>query len=329
MDQVVADVTMGEGASNGTPIAPDLIEIESFGTNPGNLRMFVAVPTGLSRDRRPMVVLLHGCGQTASGFAALSGWSRLAAERGFVAVYAEQRRANNDQTCFSWFQPGDIARVGGEAESIREMVAKATTDFSIDPRQVFVCGFSAGGAMAGAMLATYPEVFAGGAFIAGLPYGAAASVGEAFEAMYAGKIKEPHVWGSLARTASGYHAGRWPAVAIWQGTADRIVNPSNAGELVKQWTDVHGVTAAVPDQDRVGPATRRIWRDASGRACVTEYALPGLGHGAPIAETEPPAPFFLPAGLSSTAQIAADFGLTASPKPPIKRLLSLIGLASD
>ena len=35
--------------------------------------------------------------------------------------------------------------------------------------------------MASVMLATYPEVFAGGAIIAGLPYGAATNVQQAFE----------------------------------------------------------------------------------------------------------------------------------------------------
>jgi poly(3-hydroxybutyrate) depolymerase len=37
--------------------------------------------------------------------------------------------------------------------------------------------------MAGAMLATYPEVFAGGAIIAGVPYGSAKTLPEAFDRM--------------------------------------------------------------------------------------------------------------------------------------------------
>ena len=328
LDQIAGDVAPTEGGSGGGLGASELLEIERFGTNPGNLRMWAAVPAA-AESRRPLVLVLHGCGQTASGYDAASGWSRLAAKHGFVVVYPEQRRANNDQTCFSWFRPTDIARIGGEAESIHQMVAKATTDFGIDVRRVYVCGLSAGGAMAAAMLATYPETFAGGAIIAGLPYGSAASAGEAFEAMYGGKVKEVRVWGALVRAASAGYAGSWPTVAIWQGTADPVVRPINAGELVKQWTDVHGVGAASPEEDGVGPATRRVWRDASGRACVTEYALTGLGHGAPVDDTDPPAPFFLPAGLSSTAQIAADFGLIKAPEAPVKRLLSMIGLAAD
>ena len=34
------------------------------------------------------------------------------------------------------------------------------------------------------MLACYPEVFAGGAIVAGLPYGAATTVQQAFQSMY-------------------------------------------------------------------------------------------------------------------------------------------------
>ena len=37
--------------------------------------------------------------------------------------------------------------------------------------------------MTSAMLAAYPEVFAGGAIVAGLPYGTAATVPEAFDRM--------------------------------------------------------------------------------------------------------------------------------------------------
>lgn len=327
MDQIAGDAK-DEGGSAGS-MGAGLLEVQGFGANPGNLRMFVSAPKGPARARRPLVLVLHGCSQTAAGYDAASGWSRLAGPHGFVVVYAEQQRVNNDQTCFSWFRPLDIARTGGEAESIQEMVAEAIRSYGVDARRVYVCGLSAGGAMAGVMLATYPEVFAAGAVIAGLPYGAATSVGEAFEAMYSGRSKEARVWGSLVRAAAGAFSGEWPSITVWQGSADRVVKPINAGELVKQWTNVHGVGAATPVQDEVGPASRRTWRDAAGRACVTEYTLVGMGHGAPVADALPPAPFFIPVGLSSTAQIAADFGLLTPPKAPVKRLLSMIGIALD
>jgi poly(3-hydroxybutyrate) depolymerase len=92
---------------------------------------------------------------------------------GFAVVYPQQQLANNPKNCFSWFLPGDTARGHGEALSIREMVEHAIATFAADRGKVFVTGLSAGGAMASVMLATYPEVFAGGALIAGFPYGRA------------------------------------------------------------------------------------------------------------------------------------------------------------
>jgi poly(hydroxyalkanoate) depolymerase family esterase len=167
-----------KASHEGPPRAPrssSLREVPKFGRNPGNLRMFVHIPDGLP-SMAPLVVALHGCDQTAEGYDRGTGWSALADRLGFAVVYAEQQPANNPKNCFSWFLPGDTTRDLGEARSIRQMVEHAIANFGVDRSRVFVTGLSAGGAMASAMLATYPEVFAGGAIIAGLPHGSARSV---------------------------------------------------------------------------------------------------------------------------------------------------------
>ena len=97
----------------------------------------------------------------------------------------------------------------GEAASIRQMIATMVSDHGVDPAGVFVTGLSAGGAMTSVMLATYPEVFAGGAIIAGLPYGAATNVQQAFENMYRCPPRAACAWGDLIRQASS-HKGPWP-----------------------------------------------------------------------------------------------------------------------
>jgi poly(3-hydroxybutyrate) depolymerase len=58
--------------------------------------------------------------------------------------------------------------------------------YAIDRSRVYLVGFSAGGAMAAAMLAAYPERFAGGAIVAGVPYGCANSVTKALQCMNPG-----------------------------------------------------------------------------------------------------------------------------------------------
>ena len=133
--------------------------------------------------------MLHGCTQTAAGYDIGAGWSTLADRYGFALLFPEQRQANNQKLCFNWFEAGDIARDRGEPLSIRQMIERMVRDHGIDEQRIFVTGLSAGGAMTGVMLATYPEVFAGGAVIAGLPYGSATSVKDAFEAMYQSRAR--------------------------------------------------------------------------------------------------------------------------------------------
>ena len=320
MDYPRDDVGSTDGNGDGSASA-GLRDIDDFGANPGNLRMRLLGPA--AGTARPLVVALHGCTQTAAGFAEGSGWRRLAMAHGFALLLPEQRAYNNRKTCFSWFEPHDTRRGEGEVESISEMIGHAIVAHGMDANRVYVTGLSAGGAMACALLATYPEIFAGGAIVAGLPYGAAVNAAEAFDCMFVGRTREARLRGDAVRAAAPSPA-RWPSVAIWQGTADTVVKPINAGELVKQWTNVHGVASQVPLEDDIGATTRRIWRDAAGNTCVTEYSVPGLGHGMPVGGDDPLAPFFLPAGLDAAEQIAADFGLVRAPRA--RGLLARLGL---
>src|ERR1700685_3920100 len=110
---------LGPLSSLAAGIAPSkLNEQADFGDNPGSLRMFTYVPPSLLK-KAPLVVILHGCGQSAADYATGAGWITLADELGFAVLAPEQTRANNMNACFNWFQPGDNARGYGEAASIR------------------------------------------------------------------------------------------------------------------------------------------------------------------------------------------------------------------
>ena len=293
-----------------------LTEVEAFGSNPGELRMLTFVPPGLPAGA-PLVVVLHGCGQTASGYDAGTGWSQLAERHGFALLLPEQRRANNAHTCFNWFEPQDVTRGEGEVASIRQMVARCVADHRLDARRVMVTGLSAGGAMTSAMLAAYPEVFAAGAVIAGLPFGAAAGVNEALGAMHHARDRPAAAWGDLVRAASPMRGapGR-PAVAIWHGDADHTVAVGNALQSVRQWTDSHGLREADGREDTVDGVPHRSWCGPDGRVLVELYRVPGLGHGTPVAPREPgdrgvgqAMPFVLEAPIPSTWHIAKSWGL--------------------
>jgi poly(hydroxyalkanoate) depolymerase family esterase len=290
-----------------------LREVTAFGENPGNLRMLVYQPKRWRSDA-PLVVALHGCSQTAQQYDRGTGWSSLADRLGFVVLYPQQQQSNNPKNCFSWFIPGDTTRGHGEAHSIQQMVEHAVQQYGIDRRKVFVTGLSAGGAMAGVMLATYPEVFAGGAIIAGLPYGCARTVQQAFEAMFTDQHSSAHALGDRIRAAST-HRGPWPKISIWHGTADPIVKVSNAEETVRQWVDVHGLSTTPSYEQQVGNHVRRVWNDVEGNTLVEAFLISGMAHGGPIGSTlegencGTAGPFFLETGISSTSYIAKFWAL--------------------
>ena len=289
-----------------------LRELTGFGANPGGLRMFAYAPGHLP-PKAPLVIALHGCTQTADEYDHGTGWSSLADSLGFAVVYPQQQPANNPKNCFSWFLPGDIARGTGEALSIREMVEHAVATFAVDRRKVFVTGLSAGGAMASVMLATYPEVFAGGAVIAGLPYGCANNVQQAFEAMFTERSHAPRALGDSVRSASK-HRGPWPKISVWHGTSDPIVKPSNGEHIVRQWTNIHGLSESASHEGVVEGHRRRVWRDANGKVQVEAFSINGMAHGVPLATVKEEScgsvgAFFLDVGISSTHHIARFWNL--------------------
>jgi poly(hydroxyalkanoate) depolymerase family esterase len=299
-------------AKQGAPARNHLTEVIGFGANPGALRMFTYTPAKLAASPA-LVVVLHGCTQSAASYDLGAGWSTLAERHGFMLLLPEQAAENNPKTCFNWFLPGDITRDRGEVLSIRQMIEKTIGAHNVDRRRVFVTGLSAGGAMAAAMLATYPEVFAAGAIVAGLPYGAAHNVQEAFESMFKGRARSAAEWGNLVRAASR-HRGPWPRVSIWHGDADATVVPMNAEALVAQWTNLHGVDRP-PQHERMDGYPRRVWR-SDGIDLVESFTITGMGHGTPLATGRngcgEAGPFLLEAGISASQHIASFFGLTGA-----------------
>jgi poly(hydroxyalkanoate) depolymerase family esterase len=325
---LAATSLLGIGAD--AAAAGTFTEVAEFGSNPGNLRMFKYLPDRL-QNPAPLVVALHGCQQTAAAYDDETGWRPLADRWGFALLLPEQKGftiaspfvpaftlssidVNNALSCFNWFDPHDNARGQGEALSIKQMIERMQADHAIDPKRIFITGLSAGGAMTAVMLSTYPEVFAGGGIIAGLPYGCASRPLEAFQCMNPGKDLAPAEWASRVRAASS-HAGSWPRVSIWQGGSDLTVNPINARELLEQWTSVHRIDHIPDGEDAVKGYPHRVYKDADGRILVETYTITGMGHGTPVdpgsgeEQCGKAAPFILDANICSSYYIAKFWDL--------------------
>jgi poly(hydroxyalkanoate) depolymerase family esterase len=296
-----------------------LSELDGVRDNPGNLRGRCYVPAGLTGPA-PLVVVLHGCTQDAAAYDHGSGWSTLADRAGFILLFPEQQRANNPMLCFNWFSGNDTQRGMGEAASIRAMIEAMKKAHAVDPARIFVTGLSAGGAMASVMLATYPEVFAAGASLAGVAYGCADNVGQAFDCMGGRARADAAELARHVRRASP-HKGPWPRVQVWQGSADNTVVPSNADAIVLQWAALHGLEPKPDRVDKVEGHPRRAWLASNGEPLVEQYTIAGMAHGVPLdpgtgeGELGSAGAHMLDVGLSSTQRIAEFFGIAAAEKP--------------
>jgi poly(hydroxyalkanoate) depolymerase family esterase len=284
--------------------------------------MFSFTPESL-QSSPALVVVLHGCGQNAAEYDLGAGWSTLARHYGFALLMPEQQLSNNVNRCFNWFDPQDSERGGGEASSIRQMITRIVGDHNIDNHRIFITGLSAGGAMTSVMLASYPEIFAAGAIIAGLPYGVAANPREALYGMLQSTARPASELGDFVRNASK-HRGPWPKVSVWHGGADRTVDPANADEIVKQWLDVHQLPSAPMSEGTVDGYPRQIWWNANGETVVESYTITNMAHGTPLGTAENDerygmqGAFLIEAGISSSYHIAKFFGLTKRVREPQK-----------
>jgi poly(hydroxyalkanoate) depolymerase family esterase len=286
---------------------------QAFGPNPGRLMMLSYGPEPLA-PRSPLVVVLHGCAQTAEAYAENAGWLALADRFGFMVLAPEQAPANNPNRCFNWFSPGDVQRDEGEAASIASMVSHLVAAHDLDGERVFITGLSAGGAMTAAMLAAYPDLFAGGAVIAGLPYGVARNVQDALCVMSRPDGRAAKVLGALI--PKRHDIGAPPRLSIWHGDADFTVHAGNAHDLAQQWSAAHDLPST---PHRVEPqpfGTRSIWRSAAGEAVIEMNIVRGLGHGTPLStraagDVGKVAPYMLEAGVSSSLEIAKFWKIDA------------------
>ena len=195
-----------------------LFQIKDFGENKGNLKMYNYVPANLPESTKvPLVLVLHGCTQSAEQISSETGWNKLADSLKFIVVYPEQRMINNAGKCFNFFLGFESKKDKGEVASIREMIDYTFTNYNIDSSQVFIVGMSAGGAMTNALLNAYPTIFKSGATLA------------APSNLFDMNTLPPE---------------KQPTVAIVQGEDDIIVPEKNSDKILNQWVAKHQLDTA-------------------------------------------------------------------------------------
>lgn len=291
-----------------------------FGHNPGNLEMYSYSPAHLPDDNYPLVLVLHGCTQSAEEVALQTGWNRIADSLGFFVLYPQTKFANNVSKCFRWFSEKDIASDAGESASIHQMVKHFMQHHPVDSTEVFITGISAGGAMAVAMLARYPELFASGAIIAGGPFGAAWNIKGAKKSMRGKAEHTPGEWAGFVRSQNPGFTGTYPTISIYHGTKDKTVHPRNAEHLIAQWTHLHGAEfpPALFEENYNNQlhVQLKLFANSEGDSVVRYYSLHDVEHALSVAAGDAAnqggraGRYSVDTGFHVPWQSAVDFGLT-------------------
>ncbi|SHN80720.1 extracellular catalytic domain type 1 short-chain-length polyhydroxyalkanoate depolymerase [Bradyrhizobium erythrophlei] len=196
--------------------------IDGIYTNQAGSRTYkLFVPSSYHQGQPlPLVVMLHGCTQSPDDFAAGTRMNFIAQEQNCLVVYPAQPSGANPSKCWNWFRAADQRRDEGEPSLIAGITRRVMQDYSVDPKRVFVAGFSAGGAAAAVMGATYSDLYAAVGIHSGLAYGAASDMPSSFAAMRQGG-------------KGGRQGGPMIPTIIFHGDRDTTVHPDNGAHLVE------------------------------------------------------------------------------------------------
>ena len=235
-------------------------------------------------EAMPLLVMLHGCGQTGSDLAASSRMNRLAARKGFLVLYPEQERVANAHGCWNWFDRRS-GKAQAEAATLLAAVDQVARRHPVDLTRVAVAGLSAGASMAALLGATYPERFRAVVMHSGVAPGTAESAATAMAAMH-GK-REAHLPDPPGASAlfpgmriDGTPLPRLPALMVLHGDADHVVSLRNATATAALWAQALGAREGAARMQQRGQrhAMRVTEYRLRSRTAVALREIVGLGH---------------------------------------------------
>jgi poly(hydroxyalkanoate) depolymerase family esterase len=251
------------------PGAPGTFVDGRFSSPHGGLAYKLYTPHGSTRRRLPLVVMLHGCTQSAADFALGTGMNELADELGFLALYPQQAVSANLGRCWNWHRSGDQKRGSGEPAAIAALTRHIIATCKANSARVYIAGISAGGAAAAIIASAYPEIYVAVGVHSGLVHGNVSTLRGAWSAMRTG-------------ADAGGKTTRPPPTIIFHGDQDRVVHPSNANGFLNQLqrSSPHPIISRTETGRSAGGRdfTRTVYRRRLGEPLLEVWTVHGGGH---------------------------------------------------
>jgi len=248
----------------------------------GARRFHLYRPPGLKlalNEKLPLMVMLHGCGQTGRDFATSTRMNRLAARERFLVLYPEQDRIANAQGCWNWFERRS-GKADAEVATLMAAIDQVLLLYPADRERVAIAGLSAGASMAALMATRHPSRFQAVAAHSGVAPGAAKSASTALGAMRGRHM--PSVLATAVGKAMGAAAQftTLPPLLVLHGDKDRVVAAANAQSIASVWAAATGArpgSVRTLQRGKRYPARLTDYR-RSGRTLVTVCEIEHLDH---------------------------------------------------
>ncbi len=228
------------------------------------------VPVSAQSSDMPLLMMLHGCGQSADNFAAGTRMNTCADERGMLVVYPQQSSSANVGRCWNWHRPVDQKRGSGEPALLAALTRHLIASCKADARRVYIAGLSAGACAAAITAAAYPELYKAVGVHSGLARGDIETLQGALSAMR---------HGSKATTIQA--GSRTVRTIVFHGDEDRIVHPSNAEGFLAlaQQASSHPFQRDVEQgHQNSRDFTRSLYKNKAGVVMLENWTIHGGGH---------------------------------------------------
>jgi len=267
-------------------------KVNDFNAGPTKLGMYIKVGKNL-KTPAPIVVAVHHCQGSATGYSGETKYPSLADQHGFIVIFPNSKSGGG---CFDVASTASLTHNGGgDSQTIANMVKYAIEKHGGDEKRVFAVGTSSGAMMTNVLMGAYPDVFAAGSVYSGVPDGCFFVQGSTATQDPPGwsnscangqNIKTAAQWGDMVRGYYPNYTGTRPRMQIFHGTADSTLRYQNYQEQLKQWSNVFGLTISKNTTNTPKSGwTQSIYGEGTATtAKLVGYSANGVGHSVPQQE---------------------------------------------